>query len=252
MLVSAIVFDLDNTLVECTKYFAEARTRLYRMILPLRPDLSREEFERVFRKIDTKNMRSPLGFGRDRFPTSTQEAYRVLCEEVGYTPTPSELEAAWAIGESVFEAPYKPYPGAIATLEWCRSQGLRLGLCTKGDPEVQRQKIERHGLERFFDHIAIVPQKHASEIGRTVDALGLPRREAVMVGDSLREDIDGGKMAGLATVWVKGDATDFHELYPDTDHAHPDAVIERISELAHTIATRWPLRQRRGRIPFAV
>lgn len=238
MFARAAVFDLDNTLVYCTRYYAEARGRVYDLVRLVRPDLSRDEFEARFRTIDTSLMRTPFGFRRDRFPTSARKVYRVLCEEVGHVPTSGELDAAWAAAEEVFSAPYELYPGAIETLAWCRDHELRLALCTKGDPDVQWRKLELHGLDQFFDHIAIVPQKHAREIGAAADALCFSREEIVMVGDSLREDIDGARVAGLGTVWVKGDALDFPELYSDARDVRPDVAIERIGELPGAIRPR--------------
>lgn len=47
--------------------------------------------------------------------------------------------------------------------------------------------------------------------------------EAVYVGDSLENDVQGGKNAGMKTVWIKGkeEATDIH----------PDFGISKITEL---------------------
>lgn len=235
LIVNAVVFDLDNTIVQCSRYYRDARMRVYDLVRPVRFDLSWEEFDARFRRIDLALMETPLGFQRQRFPTAACETYRLFCAEVGHTPTPAELNAVWDAADSVFSAPYEPYPGAIDTLEWCRSQGFRMALCTKGDIKIQQRKIEPHNLGRFFDHISIVPKKHAAEIGAAADTLGIPRDQIVMVGDSLREDIDGAKVAGLRTVWVMGETAALPELYIGNYTTRPDVEIEWVSELPRAI-----------------
>jgi HAD superfamily hydrolase (TIGR01549 family) len=84
---------------------------------------------------------------------------------------------------------------------------VSLALVTNGLSDVQRARIERLGLGRYFDAIAI-----SSELGSAKPApaifefalagLGAPARAtALMVGDSLTSDIRGGRNAGIATCW---------------------------------------------------
>ncbi len=44
-----------------------------------------------------------------------------------------------------------PLPGALETLARIRDRGIRLALITNGSAELQRGKIRRFDLERFFD-----------------------------------------------------------------------------------------------------
>ena len=54
---------------------------------------------------------------------------------------------------------------------------------------------------------------------------GFDPAECVMVGDSLTGDIQGGKNAGLRTVWVNP----HHKVAPD--HLKPDYEIEYLADL---------------------
>ena len=84
---------------------------------------------------------------------------------------------------------------------------VSLALVTNGLSEVQRARIDRLGLGRYFGVIAI-----SSELGTAKPApaifeialagFGAPAKSsALMVGDSLTSDIQGGRNAGIATCW---------------------------------------------------
>ncbi len=116
------------------------------------------------------------------------------------------------------------YDGAREVLETL-SQKASLAMVTNGLGEVQRVRIERLGLDAFFDAIVISAEVGAAKPGKeifeiTFDALGRPERgSAVMVGDNLSSDIQGGIAFGIATCWYNpqrrsaaGNADITHEI----------------------------------------
>ncbi|XP_068183213.1 N-acylneuraminate-9-phosphatase [Antennarius striatus] len=84
----------------------------------------------------------------------------------------------------------------------------KLLLLTNGDAQVQREKLKAVGCEEFFDAIVIggehAEQKPSPSIFRLCfSKLGVEAKDCVMVGDSLDTDIKGAFNAGvLATVWI--------------------------------------------------
>ena len=98
------------------------------------------------------------------------------------------------------------YDGAHAVLDRLSQQATR-ALVTNGLSEVQRARVERLGLESFFDAIVISAEVGVAKPGTeifeiTFDALDSPSRHtAVMVGDNLSSDIQGGINYGIATCW---------------------------------------------------
>ena len=98
------------------------------------------------------------------------------------------------------------YPGALDILGALAATSS-LALVTNGLSEVQRTRIERLDIGRFFDAVVI-----SGEVGVSKPAVGIfdlvfaelgdpPRTTALMVGDSLSSDIRGGANSGLATCW---------------------------------------------------
>jgi putative hydrolase of the HAD superfamily len=83
----------------------------------------------------------------------------------------------------------------------------RLALITDGAPGIQREKIRGSTLGRFFETILVSGEvgfgKPTPEIFRmALDALNAASHEAVMVGDSLPRDIAGALAVGIRTIWV--------------------------------------------------
>ncbi len=108
----------------------------------------------------------------------------------------------------------------------------RLYMATNGIVNVQKPRVEKTGIAKYFDGIFI-----SEHIGfnkpdvRFFDTCfaSLPdakRTESVIVGDSLTSDIKGGRAAGIKTVWFnprrKQNTTD---ITPDYEiHAHHELI----------------------------
>ena len=96
------------------------------------------------------------------------------------------------------------YPGARAVLEQL-NEVATLAMITNGLSEVQRRRIDRLDLAQYFDAVIISAEVKTAKPGTEIfdlafSALGEPERtEALMVGDSLTSDIQGGVNAGINT-----------------------------------------------------
>ena len=86
----------------------------------------------------------------------------------------------------------RPFPGAIETLRQLKKTGIHLGLVTNGSAEMQRAKIERFSLAKYFDHIQI-----EGELG-----IGKPEERAFQhalesLGRRAYRGLDGWRQSGL-------------------------------------------------------
>lgn len=99
------------------------------------------------------------------------------------------------------------YPGTTEVLDRLAARAT-LGLVTNGIGDVQRARISRLGLDRWFSAYVISGEVGVSKPDPAIfdlafDALGGPdRSSAVMVGDNLASDIAGGAAAGIDTAWL--------------------------------------------------
>jgi len=104
-------------------------------------------------------------------------------------------------------ARWRLFDDALPCLEALRGRGLRLGLVTNGDGDMQREKLERFALRPWFASIVI-----EGDFGRgkpdpavyrhVLDALGVAPAEAMMVGDNLEFDVVGPARLGVHGVWL--------------------------------------------------
>jgi putative hydrolase of the HAD superfamily len=85
------------------------------------------------------------------------------------------------------------------------SASFRLGVVTNGAACLQREKLAASGLSSFFDAVVVsaevgVAKPDARVFEAALSALGVDC--VVMVGDSLRRDVEGARAAGLDAIWL--------------------------------------------------
>jgi putative hydrolase of the HAD superfamily len=227
-----LVFDLDDTLVHTGVVYERAKDRFAAFVCAQIPGLDAALIRNRFEAVDLANA-TRVGFGRARYPNSMVETFHLLCAENGRSAQGREEREAYRIGDSVFEPDsYVVIDGAIETLEAYRRAGHRLGLCTKGDEEVQGAKIDRYNLREIFTVVDIVPKKTADELGRIAERLRDSSRDrGWMIGDSRRDDIASGNEAGFGTVWVADPARIVWGYESGYEAVTPTHTVQTIAQL---------------------
>jgi putative hydrolase of the HAD superfamily len=125
------------------------------------------------------------------------------------------------------------FPDAVECLEALRRRGPGLALVTNGDASQQRDKIERHGLARFFDVVVIEGEFGAGKPEEVVyrhalSALGAEPGDAWMVGDHLEWDVEAPQRLGLTGVWLDRSGGGLPIDAPVTPHR----IIRSLEELS--------------------
>lgn len=121
-------------------------------------------------------------------------------------------------------------PGAPAILSWLGEHGVKRAICSNAPfpPEMMRRQVYTNGIEAMVDSVLF-----SSEIGRrkpapemyraALDAIGVEARQALFVGDRVREDYEGPAAIGMRAV-----------LYTaHSEHPPPDGIptIASLSDL---------------------
>jgi putative hydrolase of the HAD superfamily len=83
----------------------------------------------------------------------------------------------------------------------------RLILLTKGEPAEQAAKVERSGLQSYFDAIEIVLEKESATYERVIGQFKIVKSHGWMVGNSPRSDINPALQSGLNAVFIPHSAT---------------------------------------------
>lgn len=125
------------------------------------------------------------------------------------------------------------FPGAEETLEALAHSDIRLALVTNGQSTLQRAKIDRFGLERFFPIICIEQEIGFGKPREEVYRLALKRLDTApsdtwMVGDNPEWDVIAPQKLGIAGVWH-----DYRKKGVSDDTFRPDHTIHAIAELAY-------------------
>lgn len=126
-------------------------------------------------------------------------------------------------------------PGAEEAVDRL-SKKYRLFLASNGTASVQKGRMTSANLYRFFDKVFV-----SQEIGHNkpskayFDACfsqipGFDPSKAIIVGDSLTSDIQGGINAGIKTVWV-------NPSHAASDKIKPDYEIEALHQLEALLQT---------------
>jgi putative hydrolase of the HAD superfamily len=169
--------------------------------------------------------------GRLDLQTARIEVARLGLKDLGV----ESMELAATVGGAYHnrrEERLEIFPDAIDTLNWFRERGCRLALLTNGNGKPQRRKIEKFGLERFFDSIFIEGEvgfgKPDERIYRlALERLGVPAGDTWMVGDNLEWDVIQPQKAGIHGIWIDANGDGHSKL----GSARPDRIIRRLSEL---------------------
>ena len=157
-----IIFDLDDTLIYCNKYFE--------LILGQFADLVSEWFsgyQLSIKEIRDKQIEidvagvQQIGFASQHFPESLIDTYRYFCQHFGERREELKEKQLMRLGLSVYEQSVEPYPGMVDTLDFLQRQQHELYLYTGGETVIQQRKIEQMKLADYFqDRIFIRQHKN--------------------------------------------------------------------------------------------
>jgi YjjG family noncanonical pyrimidine nucleotidase len=195
---SALLFDLDHTLLDSDASEIAAYAHTMALIGLADPD---DHFERYLRI--NHEMWAAVERGELQPSDVRHGRFERFTAELGIDADPMAMADAFVWGLGAYG---ELYDGARAVLEELAARAS-LALVTNGLSEVQRARLERLDLGRFFDAVVI-----SSEVGVTkprpeifdvtFGRLGTPPKlSAVMIGDSLTSDMRGGRDYGIATCW---------------------------------------------------
>ncbi len=217
--IKAVVFDLDDTLYDCSGTLLEAsRQRAAQALvdagLPMTVDQAlelqaqlAEQYGPHFLVFDEIARRYDLS------QEAVDRAFRAYNRD--------EVEAI------------EPFPDVLPTLAYLREEGILCFLLTSGIHRRQSSKIERLGLEDAFDEVVINDVDRGglmSECMRyLMDKHHLRPEETMIVGDRPQEEIRVGNDLGMLTVQMMHGR--FSEFEPRDEGERPQVHIARIFQV---------------------
>jgi putative hydrolase of the HAD superfamily len=201
--IRAVLFDLDNTLVDFMRMKRTASDAAARAMIaagadfPFSPDeagdilfgeyLQDIEGNEVFAGFLRKHHRQKLSLNQHHVDRITAHAVNAY------------LKAKTLQTE--------PYAGVRRTLIALVRRGFRLGVLTDAPRFKAYQRLESAGLVDFFDFVVTFTDSgerkpHDKPFRAALDLLGLPPHQVLMVGDWPEKDMAGAKAVGMRTAWA--------------------------------------------------
>lgn len=139
----------------------------------------------------------------------------------------SLLESTYISG---IEGGKAPFADALGTLTELRRRGFQLATVTNrafgGDRF--RADLRDAGLDIGWDAEAVSVEvgylkPHPAIFRFALDRLGISPAQALMVGNSLAEDVAGAQQLGMAAAWRRS--------APDAEGVSPDFIFDQLAEL---------------------
>lgn len=224
--LGAVIFDLDDTLFDCTGQLTTPARRRAATILS------------------------------HTYPPSFDKALNLqveLSDYVGSTEAIREVGSRFELPGHIIEHALSAYnepevppiillSGAEDTLAALKHAGIPVALVTTGSPSRQLRKIKRLGLHHIFSERSGTlflhdPTKHtpdkAPHLLDASSALGVPPERTAVVGDKLDAEIEAGNRLGMFTIRLRHgrQAT----ATPASAHQIPDAEIDNLPNIVELL-----------------
>ena len=220
--IDVVAFDGDDTLWHHERLFTDISARLRDL---LEHHVSGATLDDTLLATERRNL-SRYGYGVKGFGLSLIEtAVEVSSGQINGDEVATML--GWI--KEMLADPVELLPGVEETLGALQGR-YRLGIVTKGDLFDQEGKIARSGLGDRFDQIAIVSEKDEATYRRVFEEWGVAPEHVLMVGNSVRSDIEPIMAIGGRAVHVPYDVTWKHEVV----HA-PQSEFPVFDDVRHVV-----------------
>lgn len=219
-MIRAIVFDLDNTLVDFMKMKDDAVRAAIEGMIDAGLQLPREA---VRTRIDAIYREQGLEF---------QTVFdRLLESELGHID-PKILASGIVAYRRARQSALVLYPHVQLTLLELIKRGIRLGVVSDApQPQVWLRLCEL-SLQHVFDAVVTFDdtrerKPHPAPFRLVLERLGVAPEQSLMVGDWAERDVVGGKSLGMRTVFARyGDTFETQVSGADYD---VDDVVELVA-----------------------
>lgn len=219
---NCLLFDVDDTLLDFKAAETESLTQTFENFdIPI----TTNTFE-LYQKINS-SLWTALEKGELRKDRLVIKRFEQLLKELNLSGSPGQLNEYYLqqLSEKAI-----PYPEAEMVLKNL-SEVATIAIVSNGVEKVQKKRLERSGLLPIIDEIFVSEKMGISKPNRrffenALQKLGIENKEKVLVvGDSLKADIQGGNSANLATCWYNA------KHLENTTRVQPKYQIHTLSEL---------------------
>jgi len=182
--ISWVGFDGDDTLWKSEDFYRKAELD-FESIIGQYIDLTDARTLDHLLEVERRNLRV-FGYGAKGMTLSMVESAVQL---TGERISARDIHRIIDIGRATLEHPVEVIEGVADAVRSIAAE-CEIVLITKGDLFHQESKIEKSGLSELFHRIEVVSEKDMATYSRVLRELDVPAERFVMIGNSIRSDIE--------------------------------------------------------------
>lgn len=213
--IRVIAFDADDTLWANESHFQEVEAEYCRLLADYLPakEVSEALFDTEMRNIGI------YGFGIKSFTLSMIETALQISK---YTIDAERIDQILRFGKRLLNMQVDVLPDVKSVLNSLYGK-YKLVVATKGDLLDQQRKLNRSGLEKYFDYVEIMSNKWVGDYRKLLEQLQCSPEEFLMIGNSLKSDIAPVLEMGGTAAYIPFHVTWEHEKVEE-DVNHPQFI----------------------------
>lgn len=190
-----LLINADNTLWESNVFFEHTLERFFSLVEPF--GYARAYARHILNETERHNIQQH-GYGVRSFARSLEQSYMKLA---GGLAQRSALNEVASMVAELEHTPPRVLDGVPETLAFLSSRH-RMILFTKGEQAEEAAKVERSGLQGFFDSIEIVADKTTRVYRDMIDKHHVVKSHGWLIGSSAQQEINPALQAGLSAAFV--------------------------------------------------
>lgn len=221
-MIKAIIFDLDNTLVDFMTMKERAiDAAVHAMVdsgLKMTQPQAKEKINAIYKREGIEYQQV--------FDEFLKSEYGVIDNKI--------ISAGIVAYRTAREAALKPYPKVFPTLIELIKMGIKLAIVSDAPSSEAWLRLSYLNFHHLFDVIITFDDSRERKpspvpFNLALDRLGLSAKECLMIGDWAERDVVGAKAVGMKTVFARYGDT-FNTIHPGSDYD-----INSISELINIV-----------------
>ncbi len=221
-MIKAIIFDLDNTLVDFMAMKRQAISAAIHAMIDAGLKLSHSEIQS---RIDAIYKERGIEF-QNVFDQLLYDEFKKVNYKI--------LSAGVIAYRRAREAALVPYPHVYMTLMELVKLGMKLGVVTDAPAREAWLRLTYLNFHHIFDHIVTFDdtgerKPHPKPFQKILELVNVRGEEALMIGDWAERDMVGAAQVGMKTAFARyGDTF-------GTVESHADYELNDISELLEIV-----------------